>query len=83
MSNLATSDARPPLTQLSDDEVMFRDAVAAFAADDVAPRVRAMEAAGKIDELDAQISAVAGNIRNSIRAQYTIAANEERSLSSK
>ena len=43
------SDTRPPLTLLSDDETMFRDAVAAFAAEDVAPRVRAMEAAGKID----------------------------------
>ena len=49
MSSTSTSDSRPPLTLLSDDELMFRDAVAAFAADDVAPRVRAMEAAGKID----------------------------------
>jgi butyryl-CoA dehydrogenase len=39
---------RPALTQFSDEELMFRDAVAAFAAEDVAPRVRAMEAAGKI-----------------------------------
>ena len=40
---------RPALTRFSDEELMFRDAVAAFAAEDVAPRVRAMEAAGKID----------------------------------
>jgi alkylation response protein AidB-like acyl-CoA dehydrogenase len=41
--------ARPPLTQFSDEELMFRDAVMAFANEDVRPRVRAMEAAGKID----------------------------------
>ncbi|MCC7054654.1 MAG: acyl-CoA dehydrogenase family protein [Gemmatimonadaceae bacterium] len=39
---------RPALTQLSDDEAMFRDAVAAFAREDVLPRVREMEAAGRI-----------------------------------
>ncbi len=49
MSMTDSSTARPPLTLLSEDEIMFRDAVAAFAAEDVAPRVRAMEAAGKID----------------------------------
>jgi len=43
------STARPPLTQFSDEELMFRDAVMAFANEDVRPRVRAMEAAGKID----------------------------------
>lgn len=42
------------------------------------PEMRQLKA--QIDELEAQINAVAGNIRNSIRAQYTIAANEERSL---
>jgi hypothetical protein len=36
-------DTRPPLTMLSEDELMFRDAVAAFAATEVAPRVKAME----------------------------------------
>jgi alkylation response protein AidB-like acyl-CoA dehydrogenase len=41
--------ARPPLTQLSEDETAFRDAVAAFAADEVRPRVQSMERAGKID----------------------------------
>lgn len=40
--------ARPALTQFTEEELMFRDAVAAFAAEDVAPRVRAMEAAGRI-----------------------------------
>ena len=49
MTSTSLPDTRPALTQLSDDEVMFRDAVAAFAAEDVAPRVRAMEAAGRID----------------------------------
>ena len=38
-----------PLTVLSEDEVMFRDAVAAFANDEVRPRVQAMERATKID----------------------------------
>ena len=41
--------ARPPLTLLSEDELAFRDAVAGFAADEVKPRVQAMERAGKID----------------------------------
>jgi len=40
---------RPPLTLLSEDELAFRDAVAAFAAEEVKPRVQAMERAGKID----------------------------------
>src|SRR5690348_16321382 len=48
MTSSAT-DARPPLTTLTDDEIMFRDAVAAFAAEEVAPRVKAMERAGKFD----------------------------------
>ena len=38
-----------PLTILSDDEEMFRDAVAGFAADEVKPRVQQMERDGKID----------------------------------
>jgi alkylation response protein AidB-like acyl-CoA dehydrogenase len=44
-----TDTARPPLTILSDEEIAFRDAVAAFAADEVKPRVQAMERAGRID----------------------------------
>ncbi|HEX6600631.1 MAG TPA: acyl-CoA dehydrogenase family protein [Gemmatimonadaceae bacterium] len=44
-----TEVSRPPLTVLSDDETAFRDAVGAFAADEVKPRVQAMERAGKID----------------------------------
>src|SRR5437867_10224560 len=44
------STARPPLTQLSDEELMFRDAVAAFAEDEVRPRVKQMEDAGNIDK---------------------------------
>jgi alkylation response protein AidB-like acyl-CoA dehydrogenase len=44
------SDAvHPALTQLSDEEIMFRDAVAAFADEQVRPRVKQMEQAGKID----------------------------------
>jgi alkylation response protein AidB-like acyl-CoA dehydrogenase len=37
------------LTLLSEEEVMFRDAVAAFAEEEVRPRVMEMETAGKID----------------------------------
>ncbi len=44
-----TTDVRPPLTMLSEEEALFRDAVAEFAATDVLPRVRDMETAGKID----------------------------------
>jgi len=46
-----TSAARPPLTTLSDEETMFRDAVAGFAEDEVRPRVQQMEREGKIDPL--------------------------------
>ena len=38
-----------PLTALSEDEILFRDAVAAFAAEEVQPRVDEMERASKID----------------------------------
>ncbi len=44
-----TSTVRPALTMLSDEEIMFRDAVADFAASEVRPRVQAMEEAGKLD----------------------------------
>ncbi len=43
------SSIRPPLTQLSDEEGMFRDAVAALAEEDVRPHVMEMERAGKVD----------------------------------
>jgi alkylation response protein AidB-like acyl-CoA dehydrogenase len=38
-----------PLTTLTDDEAMFRDAVAAFADDEVRPRVAEMERNAKLD----------------------------------
>jgi alkylation response protein AidB-like acyl-CoA dehydrogenase len=44
-----TDTSRPALTTLSDEELMFRDAVAGFAESDVRPRVMAMEKEGKID----------------------------------
>jgi alkylation response protein AidB-like acyl-CoA dehydrogenase len=44
------SAARPPLTLLSDEELMFRDSVAAFADSEVRPRVKQMEDAGKLDQ---------------------------------
>jgi len=43
------SAPRPPLTVLSEDETMFRDAVAEFARAELRPRVQAMERDGKID----------------------------------
>jgi len=42
------TDTRPALTALSEEEVMFRDAVNGFADDEVRPRVMEMEKAGKI-----------------------------------
>jgi alkylation response protein AidB-like acyl-CoA dehydrogenase len=41
--------ARPALTTLSEEEMAFRDAVATLAETQVAPLVRAMEDAGKVD----------------------------------
>src|SRR5665647_2014636 len=43
------TDARPALTILSEEEEMFRDAVAGFAEAEVRPRVMAMEKAAQID----------------------------------
>ncbi|MES2523912.1 MAG: acyl-CoA dehydrogenase family protein [Gemmatimonadota bacterium] len=45
----STLDARPPLTLLTEEEELFRAAVAELAATEVTPRVRAMEEAGKLD----------------------------------
>lgn len=49
MSVVSPEAARPPLTQLSEDEAMFRDAVRHFAQEVVAPRVHAMDEAAEID----------------------------------
>jgi alkylation response protein AidB-like acyl-CoA dehydrogenase len=43
------SSSASALTVLSEEEAMFRDAVAAFAEEEVRPRVMEMERAGKID----------------------------------
>src|ERR1700716_3516196 len=45
----ADTAASSALTLLSEEEVMFRDAVAAFAAEEVGPRVAEMEKEGRID----------------------------------
>jgi alkylation response protein AidB-like acyl-CoA dehydrogenase len=45
----STPHSIQPLTVLSEDEIAFRDAVAAFAAGEIVHRVRPMEAAGRID----------------------------------
>lgn len=47
--SVENESTRPALTQFSDEELMFRDAVADFAATEVRPRVQAMEEAGKLD----------------------------------
>ncbi len=44
-----TDFPRPPLTLLSEEEMAFRDAVAAFAEEEVRPRVESMERAAKLD----------------------------------
>ena len=41
--------ARPALTELSEDETFFRDAVREFAQGEIGPRVRAMEEEGRYD----------------------------------
>jgi butyryl-CoA dehydrogenase len=46
---MTTSTAATPLTVLSEEEQMFRDAVADFATSEVGPRVAAMERAAAID----------------------------------
>jgi alkylation response protein AidB-like acyl-CoA dehydrogenase len=48
-SMTAPSTTPQPLTCLSQDEALFRDAVAAFAREEVRPRVDAMERQAKID----------------------------------
>ncbi|MEX1187182.1 MAG: acyl-CoA dehydrogenase [Gemmatimonadaceae bacterium] len=44
-----TETPRPPLTILSEEEEMFRDAIASFASEEVLPRVRDMDKACKLD----------------------------------
>src|SRR5439155_1904434 len=44
-----TTTSPSALTLLSEEEIMFRDAVATFAEEEVRPRVAEMEKAGKID----------------------------------
>jgi len=44
-----TTAPRPALTMLGEDEVLFRDAVREFADGEIAPRVTAMESAGRYD----------------------------------
>jgi alkylation response protein AidB-like acyl-CoA dehydrogenase len=46
---MTTTTAHPPLTLFSEDEQLFRDAVAAFTNEEVRPRVQAMERASKLD----------------------------------
>ncbi|MBC7790639.1 MAG: acyl-CoA dehydrogenase [Anaerolineae bacterium] len=49
MSTEILPTTRPALTALSDEETMFRDAVATFANEDVRPLVASMDKAKKID----------------------------------
>jgi alkylation response protein AidB-like acyl-CoA dehydrogenase len=47
---MQTETGANALTVLSEEETMFRDAIAAFAQEEVRPRVADMEKAGKIDQ---------------------------------
>jgi len=49
MSTVDRTAGFPPLTSLTDDEKMFRDAVRDFAQAEVAPRVRAMDHSQQMD----------------------------------
>ncbi len=49
MTSTLPDTARPPLTLLSEEEELFRAAVADLATTEVLPRVREMEEAGKLD----------------------------------
>jgi alkylation response protein AidB-like acyl-CoA dehydrogenase len=56
MSTVLPGTARPALTSLSEDEILFRDAVRDFALSEVAPRVHAMDEAQRMDpELISQL----------------------------
>lgn len=45
----AAASSRPPVSSLSEDEEAFRDAVATFAAGEIAPRVRQMDESSTMD----------------------------------
>jgi len=47
--NVSPFSAIPPITQLSEDEILFRNSVEQFARDEVAPRVRRMDEEQHID----------------------------------
>jgi alkylation response protein AidB-like acyl-CoA dehydrogenase len=49
MATVLAEHARPPLTLLSEDEGMFREAVRDFAASEIAPRVMSMDQAQEMD----------------------------------
>jgi butyryl-CoA dehydrogenase len=62
--------ARQPLTVLSDEEAMFRDAVAEFAAAEVGPRVQSMEREGKLDAALIQAAFEMGLMGIEVPEQY-------------
>jgi alkylation response protein AidB-like acyl-CoA dehydrogenase len=49
MSTVLTDHSRPPHTQLSEDEQLFREAVRDFATSEIAPRATRMDEAQEID----------------------------------
>ncbi len=49
MSTLLTDTVRPALSELSEEELMFKEAVRDFAESEVAPRVMSMDEAAKLD----------------------------------
>ena len=68
--SLDTAAARAPLTILSDDEIMFRDAVAGLAEEMVRPRVQDMERAGRIDPELTQAFAEMGLMGIEVAEEY-------------
>jgi alkylation response protein AidB-like acyl-CoA dehydrogenase len=50
MSTVLTDRSRPALTQLSDDEQLFREAVRDFATSEIAPRVMQMDESQEMDQ---------------------------------
>src|SRR5262249_56850788 len=47
---MTATTSHAPLTSLTEEEALFRDGVREFAQAEIAPRARAMDAAGRYDE---------------------------------
>jgi alkylation response protein AidB-like acyl-CoA dehydrogenase len=69
-TDVSAHPSHPALTTLSEDEAMFRDAVAGFAEEEVRPRMMAMEQAGKLDPALIQKSFEMGLMGIEVPEQY-------------